>query len=360
MTELQYEQFGERILKVYEEAEQIMLTNVADRLARGTDKPGWAEKKLSQVSAVREQLQTSLSEARKEADSTIREATTVAYSESANRWVAENKAAVGDLGVKNIAPMSVKVANIVSEFSDRMDAAERNVLRRFDDAYANVIGNTSALVASGVLTRKEALQKAMQDFADEGITDFTDVNGNHWNLASYSEMAVLTAIERANREGYIDEMKEYGYDLAIISAHEGACPICEAWEDVIISVSGDNEEYPSLSEAESDGLFHPRCMHDMYTYYPEINQGKLRTEPREIEEPSREYSVRSTQRYMERQVRKYKSRMAASVTPKGERRAYNKVREWQGNLRTLVRENSDKALPRKYEREGGRVKLRLQ
>lgn len=360
MTDAQFEALGEQMLSIYEEAEQQMLQKVADRLARGVTQPGWAEKKLAQVSQVRAQLQKSLDEVRKEGTLIAREAVTTAYDDSMSRWVAENKAAVNDLGVAKTAPMALKVANIMSEMTDRIDAAERQVLRRFDDAYADVIGKTSAFIAAGTYTQKEALQRAMTDFADEGIDSFTDVNGHHWNLASYAEMALLTAIERSSREGYLDEMKEYGYDLAVISSHEGACPICEAWEDVIVSISGKDPDYPSIDEAESDGVFHPRCMHDLYTYYPEIDQGKLRNEPKEIGEPNEEYSARSVQRYMERQVRKYKSRMAASVTAQGERKAYNKVREWQGNLRQLIRENADSALPRKYEREGGRVTMRLQ
>ena len=360
MTEQEFERFGEQMLQTYEEAEQLMLQKVADRLARGVNQVGWAEKKLAQVSAARAQIQKSLEDCRKQATAIAKESVEAAYGESRDKWISENKEAVKELGVTHIAPMANKVANILSELDTRIDASERAILRRFDDSYANIIGKASSMVATGVYTNKQALQKAMQDFADDGIYSYTDVNGNHWNLATYSEMALLTAIERASREGYIDEMKEYGYDLAVISAHEGSCPICEAWEDVIISISGNSKDYPSLSDAEGAGVFHPRCLHDFYTYYPEIDQGELRNSPREIEPESAEYSARSVQRYMERQVRKYKSRMSASVTKDGERKAYNKVKEWQGNLRKHVSENQDKALPRKYEREGGRIKLRLQ
>ena len=360
MTELEYERLGEQMLQVYEEAEQIMLQKVANRLAKGVDQIGWAEKKLAQVSEARAQIERSLEDCRKEANLIVSESVETAYSDSRNRFIAENKEAVKDMGVSHVAPMANKVANILSEIDTRIDAAERVILRKFDDSYADIISKASSMVAAGVHTNKEALQKAMQDFADNGIYSFTDVNGNHWNLATYAEMALLTSIERASREGYLDEMREYGYDLAVISSHEGSCPLCEAWEDVIISISGNSKDYPSLSDAEGAGVFHPRCLHDLYTYFPDIDQGALRNKPREIEPESSEYSARTVQRYMERQIRKYKSRMSASVTKQGERQAYNKVRQWQGNLREHIRENGEKALPRKYEREGGRVKMRLQ
>lgn len=360
MTEQQFEEFGVRMLQTYEEAEQIMLQKVANRLARGVTEVGWAEKKLAQVSQARAEMEKTLKAAHDDANLIARESVETAYSDSSDRWIRENKEAVGALGVEHTAPMALKVGNILSELTDRFDAAERHILRQFDDEYANVIGNASAMIASGVYTEKDALQKALQDFSDEGITSFQDVNGNNWNIATYAEMALLTAIERASREGYIDEMKEYGYDLAVISAHEGSCPICEAWEGVIISISGNNNEYPSMADAESDGVFHPRCLHDIYTYYPEIEQKGVRKAPGEVDEPSEQYTARSKQRYMERMIRKYKNRMCASVTRVGERQAYNKVREWQGNLREHLRNNADQSLPRKYDREGGRVKLRLQ
>ena len=66
------------------------------------------------------------------------------------------------------------------------------------------------------------------------------------------------------------------------------------------------------------------------------------------------YNKRQTQRYMERTVRKWKRRQAAAITPEDERMARAYVVKWQGKLRELT---GGTTLPRKYDREGGRVKL---
>lgn len=83
----------------------------------------------------------------------------------------------------------------------------------------------------------------------------------------------------------------------------------------------------------------------------------FRDHPRAIEPPNEEYTARSQQRYMERQIRKYKDRMRAAITPQDERQAYNMVKRWQSNLRRHIEKNSDKVLLRQYMREGGKVSL---
>lgn len=359
MTELQFEELGERMLKVYSEAEQKMLRAVANRLSRGVDQPGWTEFKSSQMTEMRKQIEKVLAEAHAQSAEVMAAAVTAAYGEQQQRWVLENKDAVQAFGGEHIHPNAPKALSILAELDSRMEAAERTVLRRFDDVYANVIGETSALVATGAYTRREALQEAMQRFADEGVSGFTDRAGKRWDLAVYAETALLTAIERASVYGYVDTMQSYGYDLAIISEHVGSCPLCEAWEGVIVSVSGENRDYPSLEEAESAGVFHPRCLHDLSTYHEEVHAGKYRSEPREVKEPSAAYTARSKQRYMERQVRHYKNRMAAATNAQAERKAYNKVRQWQARIREHLDKYTSEALPRKYWREGGRVSLKF-
>lgn len=360
MTERQFEELGERMLKVYSEAETKMLRAVANRLKAGITQPGWTEKKAVQMREVREQIEKALAVAHEQGIDALNEAVTTAYGEQQQRWMMENKDAVQAMGVMQIHPNASKAADILADLNNRMEAVERTVLRRFDDVYANVIGETSALVATGAYTQRQALQVAMQRFADEGITGFVDRAGRHWDLSVYAETAMLTAIEKASVAGYIDTMTSYGYDLAIISEHEGACPLCEAWQGVIVSVSGDHPDYPSLAEAESDGVFHPRCLHDLSTYHEELDKGQYRSEPREIQEPSEAYTARSQQRYMERQVRHYKNRMAAATTAEAERQAYNKVREWQARIREHLDKYQKETLPRKYWREGGKVTMRLQ
>ena len=179
-------------------------------------------------------------------------------------------------------------------------------------------------------------------------------------MGTYAEMATLTAIERASREGYMDQAREFGYDLVMISDHYGACPICEAWQGVVVSIDGKTPGYLTLADAEAAGVFHPRCMHDYSVYYEGISkEGKQRPEP--VKEPNAGYTARSQQRYYERQQRQWKRRMAVATTPQEERDAFTRVRMYQQKIRDLcdsynaVTPQSVDYLPRKYWREGGRA-----
>lgn len=349
---------AEQALKLYEDAEEQMIGKIAKRLSKGQSSTQWQQRKMSEMSSVSKEMKGIVKDLQKYDRKYAKEMITSAYFASSNAFVSESKMFADITGISALSANSPKVISILYDLNKTMNAAERTILRNANDAYANIVGRASAKVATGTITVREAVKQELKEFADKGITSFVDKNGRTWDMATYAEMATLTAIERATIEGYIDTMKYYGYDLAIISSHAGACPICVAWEDVIISVSGDNDDYPSYDDAVADGVFHPRCMHYLSTYYEGITKGG-KSHPEPVRESSYEYTSRQKQRYYERQVRKWKRRMAVATDPLEEREAYARVRLNQKNIRTLMKNYHGKndKLVRKYYREGGAVRL---
>ena len=357
-----YEHLAGEILKLYEQVENTMLEKIALRLGRGVTQEGWTEKKYSEVNAVRREMQAFIDDMRDERDAMNRRFIEEAYTSASSAFVMEARQFSSLTGIEHLSPSSIKVIQILSELESTMQAADRMILRRADDAYVRIVGEASAKVASGAITVREAVAEELDRFADKGIVAFIDKAGRTWEMSTYAEMATLTAIERATIAGYVDTMQEYGFDLAIISSHFGACPLCEPWEDVIVSVSGTNPEYHSLADAEAAGCFHPRCLHDLSTYYEGVTR-QGHKEPGPVKEPSEAYSTRAEQRALERQVRRWKRRMTVAQTPQEERMAYARVRLNQERIRNLTGQYNAKTpsrvdwLPRKYWREGGRVTL---
>ena len=351
-----YEDLARQMMDIYGEAELIMLQRVAKRLAKGVASPGWTERKYAEMSQVRKQLSELLNELSGKRGRLASSAIETAYSGGADWFFADAKQAALALGIGHISPRSARVAAILGDLNHTLSAADRAILRRANDAYADVIGRVAALTATGSITTRDAVRRAVSDLADRGILSFTDSAGRSWQMDTYAEMAMLTAIQRAALLGYTDTMAAYGYDLAILSSHEGACPICAAWQGVVLSVSGEDRHHPSLEDARGAGVFHPRCLHHISIYHPGITHGEARSSPRKVQPASSAYTARSRQRYCERQIRRYKRRQAAATMPEDERAARNFVTKWQ----RLARENiaaADGAVLRDYSREGGRVKL---
>ena len=352
----EYESLARQVLEVYNEAELTMIRRVARRLLKGVNAPGWAERKLSETAQVHRQLSELLAALAKNRGKITSDTLETAYADAQKWCFADAKAYAQSIGILHIAPNSAKVADILSDLNRRLDAADRRILRQCDDAYADVIADASALVATGSITYREAVGRALRDFADKGISSFVDCSGRTWQMGTYAEMAVLTAITQATVSGYTDTMQSYGYDLAMISSHMDACPLCEAWQGVVVSVSGTNHRYPSLDDAYAAGVFHPRCLHHISIYHEGITHGTLRSRPQAVQQPSEGYTARSRQRYCERQIRRYKRRQAAAATPEEEREAFNMVRKWQRITRQHI-QSAPTTLLRHYDREGGRVKL---
>lgn len=345
----EFEALAGSVLQTYTEAEETMLRRIASRLARGVDSPGWTEAKYAEIRAVKSELEKTVNGLSKWRDTAVTQAFNKAYQGGSQTFLNE----MLSKSLTKHSTSTSKVISILSELQSSLKASDRMILRKSSDAYADIIGIATSRAATGTVTVRQAVQSALDDFADKGIGSFVDKGGSVWEMSNYAEMAVLTGLERASLYGYTDTMQEYGYDLAIISSHAGACPLCVAWQGVIISISGDDHKYPSLDDAEGGGCFHPRCMHHISTYYDGIS-AKGRTAPRTVEKPSVSYTARSRQRYIERNIRQWKRRIAVSIDADTERYAYNHVRRWQAAVRSLLDQTTAEHLPRKYWREGGR------
>lgn len=90
--------------------------------------------------------------------------------------------------------------------------------------------------------------------------NFIDSAGKTWDTDNYFKMLNKTVSAGVARSAYEDTMTEAGYDLARVVSHGGSsCEVCNKWNGKIVSVTGANKDYPKLSDAEDDGLFHPNC-----------------------------------------------------------------------------------------------------
>ena len=166
-----------------------------------------------------------------------------------------------------------KVNTLIKSVNNDLKTANRAVLRMSNDQYRKVIFQSQLYVANGVMTPKQAIDAANKDFLRRGLNVIEYKDGKRVNIASYSQMAVRTAGQRAMLMGEGAFRKKYKQHLIQISAHGTSCELCIPWQgkilidDVYGGGSSKDGKYTLLSEAMDQGLFHPNCKHGVSTYY---------------------------------------------------------------------------------------------
>ena len=231
----------------------------------------------------------------------------------------------------------------------------RHMRRDADDVYRQIIDTARNTREAEWSTMRKASKDALDAFANQGITGFTDRAGRRWGIAEYADMAMRTGIQRAALAATVSSMQHWGLDLCFVNKHMGCCPKCAKWQGVVLSLRGTGG-HPSLDDAMADGLFHPNCGHVLQVYLEGYSEPGLGV-PEGYEEADNAdlYARRQEQRMMEREVRRWKRRQAAAISPQDERIAQAHVQLWQNRIRKHI--GDDVNLPRRYDREGGRVLL---
>jgi len=177
----------------------------------------------------------------------------------------------GNLHVRASRVLSDAVASRVADVADVIG-------RRVDDVFRSVTLEAVSGSVVGYESVKKAAKRLREDLTERGLTRFKDAGGKSWVLGTYAEMAAITTTAQAHNRGMWNEFTAHGEDLVIVSYHPMACPKCQPWQGVVLSLTGATPGYPTIFDAEGDGLFHPRCRHVCTLYIPEESKGKEATD----------------------------------------------------------------------------------
>lgn len=333
------------LVDLYGGAALRLLQVVARRLARGIDQPGWAERKLLEVTALRDEAQGVVNGLVDAGPAVVAEAIEQAWRQGADD--AEGDLTEGGLraGLPDRRPTGVDA--LVTETVSQLTATHGPILRQVDDIFRQVITEATGPVVAGTETRRQAAQAALDRFVQRGITGFIDRAGRRWEVESYAEMATRTAAGRAQVAGALDRLSAAGRDLVIVSDAPQECPLCRPWEGRVLSISGGDPERPSVATAVAAGLLHANCRHSLAAWVPGLTRAPGRTADPEGD------AARQEQRRLERGGRMWKRRAAVALDDQTRRRAEARAREWQARLREHVAANDLKRQPQR-ERLGAR------
>lgn len=233
-----------------------------------------------------------------------------------------------------------------------LDNASHAAYRMMDDVYRQTVFKSQIAFNSGVLTLDQAIDTATKDFLEKGINCIKYSNGAHVNIASYAEMVLRTSAHRATLMAEGARNQEWGVTTIQITQHGSTCPLCSPWQgrvlidDVYSGGKASDGDYPLLSTAMAEGLFHPNCRHGSGTFFEGISTAPKQLDKEEVES---KYQIEQQQRYNERKIREWKRKAEGSMDENHRKEAKSKVRYWQGRQRKLLEEND--WLRRNYSRE---------
>lgn len=205
-----------------------------------------------------------------------------------------------------------KVADLKAQVAGDMQKAQGAVWRYMDDIYRQTIYKTGMYMSAGTKTLDQAIDMATKDFLNAGINCIEYKTGRRVNIASYAEMALRTASQRATflAEGKLRD--QWGIHTVVVSAHANTCSKCAPWQGKVLvddvfshGTAAESKELgvPLLSEAIKAGLLHPNCRHTLATFFPGITVLPNVPDEKKAEE---NYDAEQYQRAIERKIRKWK------------------------------------------------------
>lgn len=255
-----------------------------------------------------------------------------------------------------------KMASIIEEMQGTFRKETGNILRFMDDTYKDVLNETVVELGLGATSINQAIDSATNNFLNKGIDSIVYSNGNRVNIASYAEMYLRTASQRAAFTAQGKVRDELGVYTVIMSQHANSSPMCADYQgtvmidDVYTSITRDDAVqmaretgYTRLSVAMQNGAFHPNCRHSLSTFF----DGKS-SKPKQLSDAEKakvidNYKIEQQQRKLENEIRKLKRHEVGSVDPKDAKAASNKIKGKQAQLRELVKDNP--SIRRNYWRE---------
>ena len=216
-------------------------------------------------------------------------------------------------------------------------------------------------VSTGGFDANTAIRNAVKELTRQGLTSVDYRSGRRMSVEAAVRMNVVTGVNQTAlqlQDAMADEMDS---DLVETTAHSGARPSHAKWQGKVFSRSGKSRKYPDFRRATGygtgPGLGGWNCRHSFHPYF----EGMARTygagELKKLEEKSityngeklTEYEASQRQRYIERQIRRWKrEQQAMKAAGQSQEEAKAKLKQWRALQSDFVEQTG---LKRQYDRE---------
>ena len=364
LTPRQLSDLPNSILKLYREVEINIISDMARRLSRMDFIPSaqWQLFKLTEMGYSRDYILEELSRtsgiAKKELEKLIKEAA--------------EKSLQSDYEIYRHAGLNPPTLNASPLMQSVLQAGLENTCGLFENLtrttantatrqFEHMLDRAWLQITSGAFSHTEAVKMAVKDLASKGVASITYPTGHTDYLDVAVRRATVTGVNQTSLKLQETLMDEMDCDLVETSAHEGARPSHAVWQGKIFSRSGTHPKYPDFRQSTGygtgEGLGGWNCRHSMFPFFEGQDPTYTRQELEELNakkytyngEKLTEYEANQKQRYIERQIRRWKREykaMEAAGLPTDEAAA--KLNQWHRKMDDFIKQTG---LKRQSNRE---------
>ena len=361
-----YESASDALVELYAQAERDILADMARRLSQYDYWIPAAEHQrtvLREMGLTNEYIMKSLSELTDKTEEELQ----ALFKEAANSVAASDgeyyRAAGLTIDAAESAALSKNMKKILAAGMKQTNGIFKNLTRttaqESTGAFVQALDRAWMQVSSGAFDYNTAVRTAVKDLSAKGIQTINYNSGARTSIEAAVRRAVVTGLNQTcgkMQEALADAM---GCDLMEITAHAGARPSHAAWQGQIVSRSG-KRGYLSLDDigyGTGAGFKGWNCRHDWNPYVEGAPRTWTDEQLSKLEEKTikyngqmmTEYEASQKQRYIERQIRRWKRENTAMQSAGLDTtESAIKLKKWQAAQRDFVKKTG---LKRQYDRE---------
>lgn len=348
------------LTRLYEQAEEDILKDMASRInAADLYIPAtqWQERKLQELGLCHDEIVTRLSaisgKSNKEIERLITNAGAEALSLDGDFYAAAGVSAGAIFSAPFVkATIKAGIAKTKGTFRNLTRTTANTATKQFE----NALDRAYMQVNSGAFSTEQAVQMAIKDLSRSGVGSIVYPTGHTDNIEVAVRRATITGVNQTAAKLSEELADELGCDLVEVTAHHGARPTHAEWQGQVYSRSGKTPGYDNFADATGygtgEGLCGWNCRHSFYPYYEGTSHAYSKKLLDEYENKTvtyngrtlSEYEATQQQRYIERQVRRWKREyqaMSAAGQPTGQAAA--KISEWNARQADFLKQTGLKA-----------------
>ena len=217
-------------------------------------------------------------------------------------------------------------------------------------------------LASGAFSYQTVIQQAIKDLARQGLQAIVYPSGHVDTLEVATRRAIMTGLNQTAAKLSLSRADEMDCDLVEVTAHHGARPSHQVWQCNVYSRSGKSAKYPdfvsSTGYGSGPGLCGWNCRHNFFPFFEGLSRSAYpedvlrRYENQTVTyngEKLSYYDATQKQRYLERQVRRWKREyLMLDAAGQDTTKAATKLNAWRRSLDDFLKQTG---LDRQSSRE---------